>query len=411
MQNGFDTYFARYEVFPQRLDEPVNPNLGMIVAIPCYNEPDIMKTICSLLECDAPQCAVEIIVVVNYSETADEMIKQFNKQTYAGLKKFAEEQNTPTIKILPILASDLPQKQAGVGLGRKIAMDEAMRRFAAINNPDGIVISCDADTLVEKNYFCAIEQFYAEHQAAAVANLYFEHDISGNFPDEQYNAIAQYELHLRYYVAQLKRISFPYAFQTVGSCFTVKAKRYCLQGGMNKRQAGEDFYFLQKVAQSEPVYEIRTTCVHPSSRISDRVPFGTGPVLHKMLDDGNTMFVTFAPEGFAVLGALFSRIDQFRIADELQLEQLYAGLDSTMQECVNVDEFKSKIIEIQNNTSTINQFRKRFYAWFNGFLVFRYLNTSSQSKFPKVPVVEAVSHFLGEKADVFELLKKMRKEY
>ncbi len=402
---SFNTYFSRYEVFPQCLVDSVDANLGMIVAIPCYNEPDILLTLQSLLRCDAPQCTVEIIVVVNYSETADDNTKRFNQQTYTSLKQFAEEQNTSQIKILPILAADMPKRHAGVGLARKIAMDEAMHRFSVVDNSDGIVISCDADTLVERNYFQAIEQFYAEHPLATVANLYFEHDTSGDFSVEQYNAIAQYELHLRYYVAQLQRISFPYAFQTVGSCFTVKAKRYCMQGGMNKRQAGEDFYFLQKIAQSEPIHEIRTTCVHPSSRISDRVPFGTGPVLHKMLDNGNMVFMTFAHEGFAVLGTLFSQIDLFRTANETQLKSLYSSFDSSLQECVPFEEFKIKIQEIQRNTSTGKQFRKRFFVWFNGFMVFRYLNTVSQSRFPKIPVVEAVAQFFGkEKGEAREML-------
>lgn len=409
---SFNTYFSRYEVFPQRLEDSVNENLGMIVAIPCYNEPDILLTLHSLLQCDAPQCAVEIIVVVNYSEAADDNTKQFNQWTYTSLKYFAEKNNTSQIKILPILAADMPKKHAGVGLARKIAMDEAMHRFSVVDNSDGIVISCDADTLVERNYFRAIEQFYTEHPSSTVANLYFEHDTSGDFPAAQYNAIAQYELHLRYYVAQLQRLSFPYAFQTVGSCFTVKAKRYCMQGGMNKRQAGEDFYFLQKIAQSEPIHEIRTTCVHPSSRISDRVPFGTGPVLQKMLDNGNMVFKTFAPEGFVVLETLFSQIEQFRAANEIQLKSLYSCFDSSLQKCVPMEEFKTKIQEIQRNTSTVEQFRKRFFAWFNGFMVFRYLNTASQSRFPKIPVEEAVANFLGgEKADAREMLKLMRSQF
>ena len=41
----------------------------------------------------------------------------------------------------------------GVGLARKTGMDEAVRRFDIINNPEGVILSLDADCTVEHNYF------------------------------------------------------------------------------------------------------------------------------------------------------------------------------------------------------------------------------------------------------------------
>ena len=267
----FETYFTRFEAFPQRLSESVKKNVGIIVAIPCYNEPDILKTLQSLLDCEKTDCAVEIIVAVNYSETASQSVKDFNASTYKELCYFAKTNSSETCKILPILASDIPTKQAGVGYARKIAMDEATHRFASIDNPDGIIVACDSDSLVANNYLREIEQYYIIHPTCTAANIYFEHPLEGKLPSAQYEAIAQYELHLRYYVEQLKRIGFPYAYHTVGSSFSLRAKTYCRQGGMNKRQAGEDFYFLQKLFQTEHIGEINTTTIFPSSRISDRV--------------------------------------------------------------------------------------------------------------------------------------------
>jgi hypothetical protein len=59
-------------------------------------------------------------------------------------------------------------------------------------------------------------------------------------------AITSYELHLRYLVHAMRWAGHPFAYQTVGSSMAVRRKAYLSLGGMNTRQAGEDFYFLQK---------------------------------------------------------------------------------------------------------------------------------------------------------------------
>ena len=60
-------------------------------------------------------------------------------------------------------------------------------------------------------------------------------------------AIMKYELYLRYYRLALEYTGHPHAYHCIGSAFAVRTLDYVAQGGMNKRQAGEDFYFLQKL--------------------------------------------------------------------------------------------------------------------------------------------------------------------
>ena len=95
-----------------------------------------------------------------------------------------------------------------------------------------------------------------------------------------------YELHLRYLNLFSRFTGFPYAYHTIGSCFGVRAETYASQGGMNKRKAGEDFYFLHKIIPLGEFREINNTCVIPSPRESDRVPFGTGAAIGKYLFRG-----------------------------------------------------------------------------------------------------------------------------
>ena len=408
MNSVFETYFTRFETFEQQIQKPVDKNLGIIVTIPCYNEPDIVQTLNSMTACTMPNCHVEVIIVVNHGETTDETIKQLNQKTFELLCEYSSAKSTDIISFLPLKAFNIPKKHAGVGYARKVAMDEAIHHFAKIDNPEGIIISCDADTIVEKNYLTEIEKFYQDNPQCTAANIYFEHPLTGNLQQTQYQAIAQYELYLRYYVEQLKRIRFPYAFHTVGSCFSVRAKTYCRQGGMNKRQAGEDFYFLQKLFPAENFGEINTTAVYPSSRQSDRVPFGTGTAIAeiKQLEKDLT---TYPTESFNILQNFFIRTQSLQSASAKEIQNTYESFHSCLKQFLSCSEFEQKIVEIQNNTNTHEQFCKRFFRWFNGLQVYKFLNFSCANGFPKVPIsIAAKVFFDNPETDVFSLLRFYR---
>ena len=402
----FDTYFTRFCANTQQLQQTVLPNVGIIVTIPCYNEPDIFTTLNSLCACQLPSCDVEIIITVNYSETAANEVKQREQESFEAIAEYARAHSTLRLQLLPLFAPNLPAKFAGVGLARKISMDEAIHRFSRTNNVDGIIASCDADVTVDANYFVEIEKFYQENPECGGANCYFEHPLEGDLPQYQYDAITQYELYLRYYVEQLKRIGFPYAYHTIGSCFTLRATTYCRQGGMNKRQAGEDFYFLQKLFLSEPFGEINSTRVMPSSRISERVPFGTGTMISKITTD-HADFMAFGNEGFNILQAFFQNIPLLRSGD---IQNVFNSLHPYLQEFLGFDIFNTKICEIRQNSATPEKFRKRFFFWFNGFLIFRFLNFAHQDKLKKVPIAHAAANLIPcEETNALVLLETYRK--
>ena len=404
----FETYFTRFEAFGQQSQKPVDKNLGIIVTIPCYNEPDIWQTLNSLIDCTMPHCHVEIIIVVNHSEIADNNIKLFNQKTFEQLCEYSSAKSTEKISFLPLMAFDIPHKQAGVGYARKLAMDEAVHRFAQIDNPEGVIVSCDADTIVEKSYFTEIETFYRNNPQCSATNIYFEHPLTGDLQQGQYQAIAQYELYLRYYVEQLKRIGFPYAFHTVGSCFSVRAKSYCRQGGMNKRQAGEDFYFLQKLFPAENFGEINTTTVYPSSRQSDRVPFGTGTAIAELKQKQQEL-MTYSSTSFDILQDFFARSKSLQNATRQEIRDTYESFHSCLKKYVPFTIFEQKIIEIQHNTKTPEQFCKRFFRWFNGLQVYKFLNFSCGNGFPKVPICVAAKELFNKSdMDIFSLLQFYR---
>ena len=54
----------------------------------------------------------------------------------------------------------------------------------------------------------------------------------------------------------------------------------------------------------------------------------------------------------------------------------------------------SSMLEIRNNTSGKDSFRKRFFSWFNMFRIVKYLNSVHVTHFAKVPVEEGAGHLL-----------------
>jgi hypothetical protein len=80
---------------------------------------------------------------------------------------------------------------------------------------------------------------------------------------------------------------------------------------MNTRQAGEDFYLLQKFIEIGSLQEIRNTAVYPSSRTSLRVPFGTGKAMHQMQLD-SMEWKTTAFETFKLIKPLFNKLPELR---------------------------------------------------------------------------------------------------
>lgn len=134
--------------------------------------------------------------------------------------------------------------------------------------------SLDADSPVEPEYFTATEAEFDRHPEYAALSIRVRHQ-PGETP-EQERAIREYERYLGNYVERLRQAGSPYAFQTIGSAFAVRATAYLRAGGMRVREGGEDFYFLQAVAKTGKVGTLGRALVHPSPRA-----VGPGSLRHR----------------------------------------------------------------------------------------------------------------------------------
>jgi hypothetical protein len=283
----------------------------------------------------------------------------------------------------------------GVGLARKTGMDEALRRFNTIEKPEGVILCLDADCTVEVNYFTSLCNELLQKKENTACSVYFEHPLSGSeFPERIYSYIVLYELHLRYFVHGLKYSGFPYAFHTVGSALAVKALQYVKAGGMNKRQAGEDFYFIQKLAPLGGYFTLNSTTVFPSPRESYRVPFGTGAMVVKLMDDVGDRLLTYNTEAFNDLKILFNITRKLYDSDQDKVIRSYKMLPPGLRSFIEEAEWTAKINEILSNTSNNESFVKRFFVWFNMFRIVKYMNHVHQKAYSKVPVRDSAYDML-----------------
>ncbi len=450
----------------EKLIEPEPyPGLKIIVTIPVYHESGLERCLDSLFRCGTSQSVLqhdgsqsglgaygnetgqegntqktgspfhaEVLILVNAPAGAPDAILEHNRTTYRATRQWIREHPHPFIDFHVMLDHSFGKKEAGVGLARKILMDEAVRRFSSIDRPEGIIASMDADATVESNYLEALVKHF-EGDASGLrpdgCSVRFEHPLAANgdhsgrppersgpekdgpeadvpdevgreadgrdpntgFPPELYDAIAQYELHLRYYVQAVRSTGYPYAFHTVGSSFAVNAGIYCKEGGMNRRQGGEDFYFIQKIAQRGNFSECNTTRVIPSPRPSDRVPFGTGPVVSRLME-GKAPLLTYDPRAFEMLRKLFAGMKI--LYTEVAMDHLMKTMPAVLTDFLIQQQFGEALFEIRRNSASYPAFQKRFWRWFNMFRIMKFLHFVREREYPDLPVTAAARQFFND---------------
>ncbi len=383
-------YFQRFGFVPRQISLTVPPDLGLVVVIPCYNEPDLIASLQSLDRCERAACRVEVIVVINSGEDAIESVRQQNRKTFESATIWMAGHGDKRLQFHLLHFPELPSKKAGVGLARKIGMDEALRRFDSVNRLDGVIVCFDADCECDSNYLVEIERFFLERPGAHGASIYFEHPLEGSESPQVYEGVKAYELHLRYYVEALRYSGFPHAFHTIGSSMAVRARDYFEQGGMNKRKAGEDFYFLHKVIPLGGFGEINATRVIASPRPSDRVPFGTGRAVREYLDAGKVD--SYPLQAFDDLRFFFADLPELYESDAPSMH-----CSEALQNFLKEQHVSARLKSIRENTRNQLSFQKRFFRWFDGFMAMKFIHFARDQMYGSGDVLEVARELYGRR--------------
>lgn len=383
----FERYFERNKLHftPEFTNEP-----EVIVIIPVLDDPDIFQTVDSLCNCTSTEGNIGVIIVVNHGENSPVDVKAANHTLVMQLRRYVEaKQARNAIRFLITEAFDLPAKTAGVGLARKIAMDAAAFWFYQHGRHDNPILSLDADTWVDKNYTDEACRYFRSHPVAGVSIAYAHRldECSG----DTLKAMIKYELYLRYYQLAMAFTGHPHAFHCIGSAFAVRASDYVAQGGMNKRQAGEDFYFLQKLIATGRYALLKDTKVYPSARFSARTPFGTGQSVRQIVgNDGEYPVYHF--DAFRDLKYFFDDISSLYKADDTAVAAYICGQKEGVRQFLAAINGEAMLAEANANCASIHQFNRRFFDHFNAFRVLKYLNYVHESLYAKTDISQAVDN-------------------
>ncbi len=363
--------------------------------VPAYNE-DIQGFMSNLekVKCLNPN-QIELIVVLNHSIKEEEEIRKKHQSQFQNFKNLILNSG---ISVHFIAAFDLKAKHAGVGLARKIGMDEAVKRFQEINYP-GLIVCLDADCDIAPNYFDSV--LNAESQGFNGLSLYYEHPFS-ELDSKHLTSIVNYEIFLRYYSLALKSTGYPHYYQTVGSSMACRSDLYCKIGGMNRRKAGEDFYFLHKVFPHGNFKEWTETTVYPSARKSTRVPFGTGKAMIAEEEGNKDYSLLFNPMIFKKLSTFLSNLSTvFKDANSIE-----GSLIGNFLKDENLDKDLHDLI---TRSASEMAFITNFYFWFDGFKVMKYLHYCQTNHHPDLKNIEACKELFGTNSlDNNSLLMELR---
>ncbi len=364
------------------------------VVIPALAEKDSLFATLATLANNPPELLSRflILVVVNHRRGADKADKLDNEETLARLSR--KEGIPEPLQIGWVDAAspglEFPVKGGGVGRARKTGLDLALTRLSFQSAPP-LLVSLDADTLVRPDYLPAIlKHFQKSKEGGAV--IPFCHQ-RGKTPEQQ-AAIQRYELFLRLYVLGLDRAGSPYAFHSVGSAMACRAEAYARMGGMNQREAGEDFYFLQHLAKTVGVGKMEGTVVCPSPRVSRRVPFGTGISMSRLLAAESAAFLFYRPECFQILKDWLSVVAENPDADGEEVLLKGRRISDELGSYLAQIEFAPVWEKLKKNFHAHPLLFKAFHDWFDGLKTLRLIHHLSAGPYPRAEPDSVIPDFL-----------------
>jgi glycosyltransferase involved in cell wall biosynthesis len=347
-----------------------------IVVIPVFAEsdylPETLKSLQNSIE-KTEENTLVLIVINNPPIKECDPAKFADNQSLLGFMRENRPDNTAWVD------ASSPgreiKKNGGVGAARKIGMDLTLTLFDWNSNP--LVFSLDADTIVEDNYVYAVRDFFNHNPEKFALTLNFKHQKGENSKQEK--AIRLYEAYIKDYACKLAEAGSPYAYYSIGSTIVCKAETYVKAGGMRAKNGGEDFYFLQavrKLDSSDIIGHTQDTTVCPSSRASDRVPFGTGPRIEDIISGKREKVpgkFLHHPDIFLELKKIIASVENGEIIDDF--ESWYENLPLVGSEFFDICEFRKIWPKILLNTpDDTDKIKWAFHTWFDAFRTLKFIH-------------------------------------
>lgn len=407
-------YLAKYSAGSWRVEAGNAEDIHLAVVIPALMEYDNIRQLLSSLALNDPGYFRHtlVIFVVNNVINASEEIRTDNLRSMELLRSIISGEapgdslidsvRSSGLRLALVDASskgcELPEKDGGVGLARKIGMDLALKMFNYDSSMKNILVCLDADCTVERSYITSIYEAFSKNSFHA-AYVNFRHTIpmenENAALDESTLAIICYEIFLRYYVLGLIAANSPYAFHTIGSTMACDYETYIKVEGMNKRKAAEDFYFMEKLSKHTDIVKINSTTVYPSPRGSWRVPFGTGQRVNRYLTHMQDEYLLYAPGSFLVLKEwlkIFNSPDVYEAGYYLSRA---GSIHPALKNFLEAQNFEGDWQKIVRNSKSGPQLQRQKRLWFDGFRTLKLIHHLRDNGFPPVNMFDALDEIFS----------------
>jgi Glycosyl transferase family group 2 len=389
-----EKYLARHGVDgPWTLREASGLGFRHAVVIPALAEQDSLFTTLDALASNSAEALAEtlVTVVVNQRQDAPDAIRRENLATLRDLELYASRSPLRLAWVDAASAGrELPNSRGGVGLARKLGFDLSLARLDP--SPHGFIASLDADTLVRPDYLPALARHFSQ-SAAGAAVIPFCHQPGTS--TAQQAAITRYELYLRHYLLGLTLAGSPYAYHSIGSALAFRPAAYIKSGGMNVRQAGEDFYLLQQLQKTSGVEALAGTVVYPAARCSTRVPFGTGEKVARLMDGEQQAVTFYAADCFRALATWLQLATANLDASGEQLLEKLATTSPAAAEYLREAGFVNGWQRVQKNHPQPPQRRAAFHGWFDALRSLKMIHHLSATAHPRIDSEVALKPLLA----------------
>ena len=356
------------------------------LVIPAYKESNsfYQRLSATLLQ----QHAVLLILVINQPDSLANPHHDNTNLWQCLIDATDERQSHDKLQLRSIPATDsalllvdrfspeqqIPEKQ-GVGLARKIGADIALALIDGGHIKRPWIYTSDADALLPSDYFVALDDDKGKAQSAA-AIYPFKHRCDDNPVGR---ATQLYEQRMQQYVEGLHSAGSPYAFQTIGSTIAVSAPHYAQVRGFPKRSGGEDFYLLNKLAKTGQINCLQKPEIIIEARQSDRVPFGTGPAISKLLIEKNIddAKIFYHPQIFIELKAWLEVMPMTQTQGLNHLPLPEACLNAL--QTIGVEQAIASTRTISTSTQSYN---KHMNTWFDAFKTLKFVHYLREDSHP-----------------------------
>jgi hypothetical protein len=287
----------------------------------------------------------------------------------------------------------------GVGLARRIGMDVGLQLHQREGVTSPWLATTDADAQPPASYFQtlgAIAPLTPNGVRRVGLTLPFWHIPTGDAAIDA--ATASYELSLRYYTLGLAAAGSPYAYESMGSSIAVLAPAYAEVRGFPRRNAGEDFYLLDKLAKVGALHRPACEPIRLRSRTSDRVPFGTGRKVGEIVANDGALS-TYHPRVFELLRVTLAALRRVvavrepKVVDALsaqlnqQLDAGTVGAVSTALEELQVFDALPGMLEASPDARVRE---RRLLTWFDALRTLRFIHLIEvPAGLPRLPLLDA----------------------